>query len=302
MDRGADPNLRTKDGSSALIVASNRGYTAIVSMLLKNDANLDAAADGSTATMCACIRGFKDIAFLLLDADKDFDAANSKGWTPLMLAADKGCFQIITRLIKMGADVDARSTDAKWTALMSASANGFYDIAEVLIAGGADINAQQAGGWTSLMIAAQAGHTSLVRLLLQHHATVFDRKDQIVPESRTVKRSDVPDGAVPLIGATLGGHADIVSLLLEHGAKTESRTSSGKTALMIAASRGDKRVVDVLLKHDAVTPVMEDFGYTLGRIGWTRMRKLLGAGTGNQVEKEASTQSVIVSKSQQKVD
>jgi uncharacterized protein len=303
LDRGADPNLRTKDGSSALIVASNRGYTAIVSMLLKNDASLDAATDGSTATMCACIRGYKDIAFLLLDVDKNFDAANSKGWTPLMLAADKGCFQIINRLIKMGAKVDSRSTDAKWTALMSASANGFYDIAEVLIAGGADVNAQQAGGWNSLMIAAQAGHTSLVRLLLQHRAIVFDRKDQIIPESRTAKRSEVPDGAVPLIGATLGGHADIVSLLLEHGAKTETRTSSGKTPLMIAAARGDKAVLDVLLKHKAATPIMEDFGYTLGRIGWTRMRKLLGAGSGNQVEKEASIQSAVtVSKSQQKVD
>ena len=303
MDRGADPNLRTKDGSSALIVASNRGYTTIVEMLLKNDANLDAATDGSTATMCACIRGFKDIAFLLLEADKDFDAVNSKGWTPLMLAADKGCFQIINRLIKMGANVNAKSSDAKWTALMSASANGFYDIAEVLIAGGADINAQQAGGWNSLMIAAQAGHTSLVQLLLQHHATVFDRKDQILTDLRTAKNSDVPDGAVPLIGATLGGHADIVSLLLQHGAKTETRTSSGKTPLMIAAARGDKTVLDILLKHKAVTPMVEDFGYTVGRIGWTRMRKLLGAGSGNQVEKVMSTQSTVtVSKSQQKVD
>lgn len=253
--------------------------------------------------MCACIHGFKDVAFLLLDANKDFDLENLKGWTPLMLAADKGCFQILSRLIKMGANVNARSSDAKWTALMSASANGFLDIAEVLIAAGADVNAQQAGGWNPLMIAAQAGHTSLVRLLLRHHAIIFDRKDQIVPEISSVGRSEVPDGAIPVIGATLGGYVDIVSILLEHGAKTEARTSSGKTPLMIAASRGDKSVVDVLLKHHAVIPTMEDFGYTVARIGWTRVRKLLGASSGNKFVKETSIQpAVIVSKSQQKVD
>ena len=300
LDRGADVNMSMTNGTTALIAASNRGYSGIVSLLLEHGAKVDAATDETTALMCACRNGFTDIAFLLLDAGIEVDAVNSKGWSSLLMAADKGCYQILSRLIKMGAKVNIQSNDADWTPLMSASANGFVDIAEKLIAEGAEVNSQQAGGWSPLMIAVRAGHSSIVRLLLKHNAEIFDSKEQIRPDLHADQLRDVPDGAVPLIGAVLGGHTEIVSLLLQHGANPTTRSSRGKTALMIAAANGSGADINVLLKDSSAVPILEDFGYTLLRIGWVQVRGFLGAGSSRRGENKLGP--AAMPRSQRKVE
>ena len=238
LDQGADANLAMTNGTTALIAACTRGYPSVVRLLLKAGANIEAACDQTNALMYACINGYADVAFMLLDAGIKVDAVNAQGWSPLLLSAERGCYQILHRLIEMGADVNIQSRDAQWTPLMSASANGFHDIAEELIINGASVNAQQGGGWNALMIAVQAGETDIVRLLLQHKAEIFDTKQSIRPTFNTSQLNDVPDGAVPLIGAALGGHTEILSLLLSHGADPNTKTTKGQTALMIAAARG----------------------------------------------------------------
>ena len=136
--------------------------------------------------------------------------------------------------------------------LINCSLCYYYDIAELLIIKGADVNVQQAGGWNALMIATAAGHTEIVALLLKYNAKIYDHKDQI--RSPQAENNDsvefrklIPEGAVPLIGATLAGHADIVTLLLNHGANPNTTTEDGRTPLMIAAANGHRGVVRALL-------------------------------------------------------
>ena len=164
---------------------------------------------------------------------------------------------------------------------MSASANGYTDIAEELIDHGADIDAQQAGGWTPLMIAIRAGQVDIVRLLLQHKAKIFDSKEQIRPGQSAAQLKSTPDSALPLIGAVLGGHTEILSLLLQHGANPNIRNSRGQTALMIAAANGSHADIKVLRKVHAVVPVLDDFGYTVLRMGWVQVKGMIGAGNGD---------------------
>jgi serine/threonine-protein phosphatase 6 regulatory ankyrin repeat subunit B len=224
--------------------------------------------------MTGCINGFKDVTFLLVDAGIEINTLTSKGWSALLFAADNGCYEIVCRLIEKGADVNTRSKDVDWTPLMSASANGFLDIAEKLISKGADVNARQAGGWSPLMIAVGGGHTSLVRLLLRHKAIIFDNKMQICHDI-TGDQSGVPDNAIPLLGALLDGNTDMLSLLLAHGADPETKNSKGETALIIAASRGSKEIINVLLRYHAKIPYRQDLGRTAFHIGWIQATEFL---------------------------
>ena len=53
---------------------------------------------------------------------------------------------------------------------------------------------------------------------------------------------DMPDvdGMTPLMYAAMNGHADVVSMLHAKGAKVNAVDNFGRTALVLAASYGDK--------------------------------------------------------------
>lgn len=87
-------------------------------------------------------------------------------------------------------------------------------------------------GRTALMYAAESGHTSSVKLLLESGAQV-DKED-----SRK-------DTAVTL--AAFKGHEDTVELLIENGATTDDQNKYDYTALMAAVKGGSNTVFDMLL-------------------------------------------------------
>jgi ankyrin repeat protein len=120
-----------------------------------------------------------------------------------MLAAGKGRVNVISYLIKSGADVNIqgkhketalhlasgfghkaavellltnraefRATDTGLTPLMMASSRGYSEIAASLLAKEADVNAKQPDGWNALMHAAAKGDRATVSLLLAHKADV----------------------------------------------------------------------------------------------------------------------------------
>ena len=75
------------------------------------------------ALMAACAQGYKDIVFLLVDlAEIDVNAVDKNGWSALTIAAEKGFYRIVMKLIEKGAVVTVKSS-VDWTPLMSACAN-----------------------------------------------------------------------------------------------------------------------------------------------------------------------------------
>lgn len=89
---------------------------------------------------------------------------------------------------------------------------------------------------TALFAAAQQGHASVARVLLQRGA-----------------RQDLPaeEGWTPLMWASWSGSEPVVRLLLEHGAELDRKNEAGYTALMVAAYEGHVGVVKLLLDAGA---------------------------------------------------
>ena len=86
---GADLNMQTQDGTTALIFAASNGHLKIVTLLVNNGAETNLVDKfGATALMYACEKGFFEIVKILIQ--KDATNLNSKdynGSTSLMFCA-----------------------------------------------------------------------------------------------------------------------------------------------------------------------------------------------------------------------
>ena len=87
--------------------------------------------DGSTPLMIASEKSDSEIVGLLLKSGADPNAGDIAGYTALMFASYSGNLEIARLLIGSGADVDARDKDG-WTALMFASVEEKTDVADFL--------------------------------------------------------------------------------------------------------------------------------------------------------------------------
>ncbi len=168
--RGADPNLRDKDGVPAIVLAAELGGLAVVHALLRAGAEVDArTADGETALHRAIIYDRRAVVQRLLAGGADPNARirggpRREGWTPLMIAAATGRAALVNLLITAGAAVDSRNVRGR-TALLFASWYGHEEVVERLLAAGARPELADLVGLTPARAAALAGHRRVASML-----------------------------------------------------------------------------------------------------------------------------------------
>jgi len=168
----------------------------------------------------------------------------------LFSAADKGCLDLVKRLIEAGASVEARDRlGAK--PLARAAAAGEPEIVTLLLDHGAPIDAQSLDGSTALTQAAEAGRLPVVRLLVERGA-------QVNLTGRT--------GITALSAAAYMGSLPIVQFLMEKGADPKLIDTTQKTAIVYAAARGFFPVVRLLL--DQGIDVNAKYGNDLTALMW----------------------------------
>ena len=154
-------------------MAAEKDRTYIIHLLLNAGANVNATDNsGRTALTMATLRGHTDIVTLLLDhQDIDVNVKDFFGYTPLIVAADKGDKDVVKMLLDKGADVNATDTAGR-TALIVTALYGRTDVVRMLLAAGADVDARNNSGRTALMVAALYGRTDVVKMLLDKGADV----------------------------------------------------------------------------------------------------------------------------------
>ncbi len=262
------------DGETALMAASEKGYTEIVKLLLDYGAKVDLQdVLGKTALYKASEKGHQEVVKLLLDKGANTNLPDVGKTSALSMAAWKRHLGIVELLLKKGA-TDIHSDALVWASmggnieivkllikngmgllseeglsdcLRAASENGNAEVVNLLIDEGANVNSKTSEGYTALYLAAYDNHTEVVRLLIDKGAAV----DQ-----------QIANGFTALMLASRDGFLEIVKILLEKKANVDLQSSSNYTALYLASYNGHAEIVKLLLDNGANPDIKSKEGKT----------------------------------------
>uniref|UniRef100_A0A3P8Z511 Ion transport domain-containing protein n=1 Tax=Esox lucius TaxID=8010 RepID=A0A3P8Z511_ESOLU len=159
---------------------------------------------------------------------------SKNGWSPLLVAAERGHPEVVSILLQNQARVDVFDEEGKG-ALHLAAEQGHEDVADILLSHKAFVNAKTKLGLTPLHLGAQKGSAGLVKLLVERHLASID--------SLSLRRQ------TPLHLAAVSGQLDVCSSLLTLGADVTATDIHGQTPLHLAAENDHSEVVKLFLKH-----------------------------------------------------
>jgi uncharacterized protein len=268
----------------ALVRAARAGDAAAVAALLKQKADVNAAAiDGTTALHWAVRADDLETVDALIRAGAQVKTASRHGVTPLYLAADLGNAGMIRRIVAAGGD--ANGTDISGdTVLMAAVRSGSIDAVRALFDAGAQVNtAEPQVGHTALMWAVREDRPELVSLLLARGATVDVKtrtgsqpavrppgagggshgvgivRGGVPPQG---EQPPAPGGMTALSFAAREGRLEAARLLLDAGADVNAPEANGISPLVMAITNRHTPVAALLLARGADPNVADWWGRT----------------------------------------
>ena len=282
IDRSEDVDSRGfDDGSTALHLASRKGYVELARFLLDNGADANARDKRkSTPLHAASIGGHADVVRVLMERGVDVTAENRDGHNPSFLAFIQGCVEVTRVFIEF--NVDAMGDDINtWPPLHRALFEGRTEVARALLEHGADITHDFQDGLTPLLAASIGGHAAAIKLLLEHGLDVTAKNVEAYEHSLillcTGGRVEVArlllehgldvtvrlrDEFTLLHFVASGGHVELACLLLEYGANVEVQSKDGTTPLHVTAFNGRVEAAHLLLEHGANVTARNNRGDT----------------------------------------
>jgi ankyrin repeat protein len=238
IQQGAEVNVRDSEGASPLDEAVWAGSIDAAAILLAHGARLNEPDSQTSATPIneAAFMGRTEVIQYLLQFHPDLGIPDKRGYSPLdnaMRMRKQG-----SALLLLEAEPKEHQTPQFFgKTLELAIKKDEPPLVEAILRHGAIANDLLPSRSTPLDVAAAAGASQVVRVLLHNHAdpNISGR-----------------NGTSPLEDASLKGFGSVVSLLLDHGAQVNwINTGSGTTALYAAASFGKGEVVKLLLDRGA---------------------------------------------------
>ncbi|XP_010881128.1 ankyrin repeat domain-containing protein 6b isoform X3 [Esox lucius] len=240
-------------GRSPLHLASYKGHSEVVRILLKAGCDLDIQDDGEqTALHRAAVVGNSDIISALIQEGCALDRQDKDGNTALHEVSWHGFSQSVKLLVKAGANVHAKNKAGN-TALHLACQNGHAQSSRVLLLGGSQPDSKNHVGDTCLHVAARYNHVPMIRILLGAFCSVTEKNQA---------------GDTPLHVAAALNHKKTVRLLLEAGTDSSIRNNAGQSALDQAREYSNPDIALLLTK----APQVQSF--TRGRSVRKRRDKL----------------------------
>lgn len=227
-----NPNVnlqRSQNGRAAIHVAASTGIVRAGKLLLDNGANIDLRDTTSKITplFYSVIKDKKDMVEFLLKRGAKTEIEDKFGNTVIMTAASEVQDEIITMLVKSGAESNKRSKSnvvlAPLTTLAGSPNSSLNSEAlkamEAILDHGGDVDFKNGQGLTALMSAA--------------------------------RKPDNSDGY------------SRAQFLIKRGAQLNLVNNKGETALMLAAGAGNDRLVKYLIKQGADPKIKSGAGETV---------------------------------------
>lgn len=246
-DFPAQVDRRNKAGQTALLRSCETGHFEIAQILLDAGAYPSMTNDhGATQLGDLAASNQRQSVGFLLDAGADLDSLDSFGRTALYRAAEDGHFGLCNDLMQWGANPNIVVHGGDSTPLGEAASNGFSKTVECLIEGGADIEGRDRRGRTPFFRAASHHQLEVCRALLEREAS---------PNPGLALPDDDDDECqwdmTPLQFAAFFGLDELAELLVEYDVHLDEADQWGRTALSLAAGRGQVDVCQVLVDAGA---------------------------------------------------
>ena len=234
---GADLDVPTGSGTTALQEATDRGQDAVARTLRRGLG--DAPARPDAALLRAAADGDADGAAVALRAGADIEARDEAGRTALLLASAADHLEVARVLVAMGASpdaVDGRS-DTPW---LVTGVTGSVPMAELLLRHDPDLTLRNRYGGVSIIPASERGHVDYVRRVARTPIDVNHVND--LGWTALLEAVILGDGSAP--------YQQIVRILLDAGADPGITDKDGVTALEHARSSGQEQVAGILSSAD----------------------------------------------------
>jgi len=216
--------LEDKNGYRPLHVAVQYGQKEAAKMLLQRGADEYAQTANAFKTALHIAAATDNMFFLdLLDNNRSRLAVKARdmyGYTPLHVAVRAENQQVISTLLRRGADMEAKSHDGE-TTLLYAVRKGNRSIVELLLQNGADVHARDKKGNSVLHKAENYGTYAM----LNSHYVDFWHEDNF---------HENQDGQTPLHLAAKRCNNFVVEDMCRRGANPAQEDNAGYTALHFA--------------------------------------------------------------------
>ncbi|SUW07618.1 ankyrin repeat-containing protein [Brachyspira pilosicoli] len=237
-------DFKNEEGYTPLMIASYKGNTDIVKLLLEYNASVDITNNYNyTALIYACIYGNLDVVKILLEhkADMYIETKLEKNYlTTLMIACSQNYTEIVRILLENGYDPNYKNQrgETAFIYYISIENNPSIEIIKLLLEYGADINAQNSKGSTALMLASyDEEKKDFMRTLLENGADT--------------ELTNNYNGNTALLNACERRNIEGVKLLLEYNANINVQDEFKKTPLILACDADSYDIVKILLEHNA---------------------------------------------------